>query len=524
MENYNQFYVFIVVLSGLLTFILGFFTVKKTSKGPGGKAYFFMTLCSSIYALAYAFVLSSHEIEKITFWIKIEYIGLPFIPVFCLIMCLEYSGYKKYLENKRKYILFIIPFASVLLHYTNEYHHLFYHSISIVKDGHFSLAVLEKGSWYFIYAGYSFVCIVLGIFALLTKLKSTHNYGRLQIICMTIGLLIPVTASFIYIADLSPSRIDFAPVTLSISAIFQGVAILSFGMFNLVPIIKEKLFESMHDGVLVLNQYGNLVDYNKAATRLIPFINKDVLGKKIESILEGYPNVLKQINEGIKEEEYEFKQGNEKIYYQLRCSTLLANNGQLLGSIILITDVTEKTLMLRELKKLASIDDLTQIYNRKYFFELANQGFDNVSKNNGELAVIMLDIDHFKQINDSFGHDVGDFVIKQVAKICRGILGEDSVVGRYGGEEFVICMPFTSLEEGLTTAETLRYTIENTTFVNNLSVTASFGVSGGTLNLHNKISIKYLVKRADESLYMAKRNGRNNVQFQNISDENNCSF
>lgn len=513
MEKTIGFYIFIIVISSLLTAMLGIYTMKKAGKGPGVSSYFYMTIGTVIYALAYAFVLSSEKLATIKFWIMVEYLGLPFISVFCLMMCLRYSGLEKILDHHRKYLLFIIPLISILLHYTNDFHHLFYKSIKVIQEGSSSVAILEKGSWYYIYAGYSFSCIGLGIFALFSRWRSSHHYGRLQILFMTIGLLIPVTASLVYIAQIIPTRIDFAPVSLSVSAIFQGVAILSFGMFNLVPIIKEKLFENMQDGVLVLNQDGCLVDFNVAATQLIPLVCKNVLGKKLEDILHQHPGIISQMKRGLQDGEYEFIKGNGRVYYQIRSSQLLANNGQRLGTMVLITDVTEKTLIFRKMERMATIDDLTQIYNRKYFFDLTNQKFKEVNKSEGEIAIIMFDIDHFKKINDTFGHDMGDKVLTQVAAICKDKIGEDSIFGRYGGEEFIICLPFTNLETAIKIAKLLKSSLEVAPILNNLSVTASFGVAVGSSKKPDELAIENLIKKADQLLYQAKRKGRNNVQF-----------
>jgi diguanylate cyclase (GGDEF)-like protein len=162
--------------------------------------------------------------------------------------------------------------------------------------------------------------------------------------------------------------------------------------------------------------------------------------------------------------------------------------------------------MQRELVRLASVDPLTGLHNRRVFFELAEGARERCAER-GALTAIMLDIDHFKRINDLYGHDVGDQAIAAVAKAAAT---ENAVIGRLGGEEFAILLEGRTLADGAAIAEHLRArmaALRFETVSGAMTLTVSFGVS----ERKPGDSIDDLLKRADVALYAAKTSGRNRV-------------
>jgi diguanylate cyclase (GGDEF)-like protein len=166
---------------------------------------------------------------------------------------------------------------------------------------------------------------------------------------------------------------------------------------------------------------------------------------------------------------------------------------------------------LEEVQRLAITDSLTGLYNRRHFFELAEHELQRARRYRRSLSAIMLDIDHFKQVNDTYGHAVGDHVLKEVADSCRQAMLKEDVLGRYGGEEFVIMMPESNLVATCQVAERLRQSIAQKTIdteVGPVMVTVSLGV----ITLDDECStLETLLAGADQALYWAKRSGRNRV-------------
>lgn len=177
-----------------------------------------------------------------------------------------------------------------------------------------------------------------------------------------------------------------------------------------------------------------------------------------------------------------------------------------------MVDVTDRRRMLMELKDLARRDSLTGLWNRGYFMELGQREMRRVQRDGRPLSVVYFDADHFKRINDTHGHDVGDQVLKHIAKVGGSFLRALDIYGRLGGEEFAVILPETDLRGALCVAERMRHAYEHfpVTMPCGLEVrfTASFGVAG---LCRCEKGLECLLKDADSALYRAKNSGRNKV-------------
>ena len=161
------------------------------------------------------------------------------------------------------------------------------------------------------------------------------------------------------------------------------------------------------------------------------------------------------------------------------------------------------------LTNLSSTDKLTGLYNRYKFEDLFEFEKSQMLRHNTQLAIILLDIDFFKSVNDTKGHNVGDAVLKEVALILRASVRNSDVVVRWGGEEFIVFTPKTTLEQAQQLAETIRDNVKNASFSHGRQLTASFGVT----SFEEEDKLETLIQRADRALYRAKELGRDNVQI-----------
>lgn len=170
------------------------------------------------------------------------------------------------------------------------------------------------------------------------------------------------------------------------------------------------------------------------------------------------------------------------------------------------------TLAYRELEELSTTDFLTGAFNRRYFTEISTTELKRHQRHNKNTSVMILDIDHFKEVNDTYGHSVGDRALRHLVQICRDNLREEDIFARYGGEEFCILLPETDASTAREAAERLRQSIENTPMEldeQHLHLTVSIGLSG--IEARENPAIDYWLKRADQALYRAKEAGRNQV-------------
>lgn len=166
----------------------------------------------------------------------------------------------------------------------------------------------------------------------------------------------------------------------------------------------------------------------------------------------------------------------------------------------------------RELERLTRLDGLTGLFNRNTFVELARQELDRAQRQGSDTALLLMDLDHFKRVNDTWGHPAGDAVLRNVASVASRTVRSTDLVGRLGGEEFIVLLPATSVEAARKLAEKLRQRLEaspTTWESSTLVVTASIGVSG--CSALEKRNFDSLYTEADKALYLAKTRGRNRV-------------
>jgi diguanylate cyclase (GGDEF)-like protein len=190
----------------------------------------------------------------------------------------------------------------------------------------------------------------------------------------------------------------------------------------------------------------------------------------------------------------------------LRCQLAkLPGNGRML----IYSDITDIVKNAQELEQLATIDGMTGIYNRRHFLALADREWERASRYRRPVSLLMIDIDLFKAINDRFGHQAGDKVIRHVADLARGCKRDTDIIARIGGEEFALLLPETGLLQAQVVAERLRREVADGPLAELAhSTTISIGVASADDAL---MGIADLMKRADDALYRAKRSGRNKV-------------
>ncbi len=173
-------------------------------------------------------------------------------------------------------------------------------------------------------------------------------------------------------------------------------------------------------------------------------------------------------------------------------------------------------------EKISVTDELTDLYNRRYLFQRLEEELSRAKRREGEFSIIMIDIDHFKNINDSYGHQYGDFVLKNLAKIFKSLVRQEDIIARFGGEEFVIICPDESEKGAFTLAERIRNQVLSYTFASS-GISTHISISLGVASFTKKdidSTIDDLIKKADEALYAAKDAGRNKtIKYSTIPEK-----
>lgn len=236
-------------------------------------------------------------------------------------------------------------------------------------------------------------------------------------------------------------------------------------------------------------------------------IQKHIEAYKLSSVIDKSA-VAEQVAEGVKSVFPIFDlQIDEKKHIEIidAARTELADL-----SSELLNQVHSQAQCLDQLRQQVGLDGMTQLYNHERFMEILQQEISRAARYKTPLSIIMADVDHFKSINDFFGHQAGDHALKCVSAQLKKLLRDSDQIARYGGEEFAIILPMTPLKDTLLTAERLRKSIESLKIIydeRSISVTMSFGIASWEIN--REIDIEGFIKMADEALYDAKNTGRN---------------
>lgn len=282
----------------------------------------------------------------------------------------------------------------------------------------------------------------------------------------------------------------------------------------------QGIFESEPECVKVVAADGMLLDMNPAglkmlevdslqevqSTGLLAFIDPDYRDAFLalhKRIFAGGSGVLEFPVQG--------KKGTRR-WLETHATPLCDETGKVVSLLGVTRDVTEQRTFQKQLEQQAHTDSLTGLNSRGYFMHLAELELNRAVRYGNELSIFMLDIDFFKQVNDSYGHKVGDTVLKKLADVCRNTLREVDVIGRVGGEEFAVLLPETDMARAVEVAERLRSDIENAKISRASGLPVHITVSIGVAFLRSKDeNLDVLLNKADKALYEAKKSGRNRV-------------
>lgn len=306
------------------------------------------------------------------------------------------------------------------------------------------------------------------------------------------------------------------------------VLVVSFILSGLVAIIPARLQNKWSDAYFkiknyaeIINRYvitsstdktGNILSTSAALSDLYGFSAEEMKGKRhnivkhFDTPTETHEEIWQTILKGKTwRGEINVKNKNGNSFWLNHVITPdFDDNRNIVGFTSISHDISDK----KEIERLSVTDALTGLNNRRRLDELFSQEYDRFNRYERPFAMILLDVDHFKQVNDTFGHKVGDKVLIEMGLILAANVRNNDLVGRWGGEEFLLICPETSLNGAIKMAEKVRQLIETTDFSEVNKITASFGV---TVSIEGD-SDEDMFIRADKALYAAKHNGRNCVK------------
>jgi diguanylate cyclase (GGDEF)-like protein/PAS domain S-box-containing protein len=505
-----------LLIPGVISAALALYTYN-IRRVEGSRVFALNMLALSIWCFAYGAELTCLNLEAMMFFVEFEYLGIVTIPVLLLILTFVYTGRGDWVSPRYVIGLFIIPFITLILVSTSQFHNLYYGSISLDTSGPFPQLTLTRGIWFWINSGYAYIAVILSAGLLLEKLRYPQPVYQPQIIAMLIGVSVPWVANILYIGIGFSffGHVDPTPFAFAVSGIVVAWGIFRYRLFGVIPVAREYVIESMKEGVIVMDSENKLGDINIASRKIFGLNNSDI-GQSLVSLLPDWPEIINQyqLQENSRQEIVHGKD-NEKRYFEITISNLADRGGRLLGRLIIIRDITEGKKLELKLEQMATHDALTGLPGRVLLIDRVEMAIAQIKRKKGKLALMMLDLDWFKKINDTLGHGVGDNLLRAVGGRLQDTMRKNDTSARVGGDEFVVLLPeIAGTEEATGAAARLLFSFQNPLFIDGHTILVSISMGIAIYPEHGE-SFDELLKNADTAMYQAKKNGRNRYVLYN---------
>jgi diguanylate cyclase (GGDEF)-like protein/PAS domain S-box-containing protein len=501
------------LLSAAICLATGVYAYRRRAV-PGAIEFAALALLETEWTIGYIGQSLASTLASKLLWNNVQFFGAVLVPVAYVAFGAAYTGRRLRYRAQAIWLIRIGAAALLALIWTDGLHHLFRISPHLTPASPITQLVFTNGPTFNLYTAFAYFQIIVGTVMLAITYTTAPHIYRLQVGTILVGILIPWIASVVTWLEMVPFTLhDVTPLAFAFSNMVVAWALFRYGLFNIAPIAYNTLVENLEDGVIVIDSSLRIVDMNPASQGIFHLAMGAALGKPLLEALPELRSLYADLaTDGAFQHEIEVPAGEGMKFYEVRISSLYDHRRWVSGRLILLRDITTRKLAENQLRLLAITDPLTGLYNRRYFFSLAEVEFKRAVESGGALSVILMDIDYFKNVNDRYGHLAGDQVLERMAGRSREALRKDDILARYGGEEFAVLLPRTGSEDASQVAERLRASVaqrEPIPDVGSVEITASLGVA--SLDATAGLTFDQLLDRADQALYQAKHENRNRV-------------
>jgi len=484
---------FSMLMMGVVTEVVWRFRDKG-----GGLQLFIASFCMLFWAVGSFAEMISQSLEMKIFWRNVTQIGVFYTPIASLLFSVRYTGIGNRFHKPLIWIAYSIQSVAILLVMTDHWHHLIRKSVFIVHDPLYETLVVDTTIFAKCLISLNFFYMGLSVCLLILYAITTAPSSRKQVLSVLFGMIIAVGYSLVKVVS-NEQFAQLVPISgvFALSALFMLLGIFRYDLLKIAPLAREQVFHFLGEGLVIASSDGTLVEANHAALIMLGSSLQNMEQLLLDEIPQWHAALLEK-----KEKDFAFY--HHQSYFHINLYTIKNKRGTVLGTISLVKDRTEQKQKEDLLLFRAQRDGLTHLYNRQTFIEKVEHQLKHAEN---PVSLHYFDIDHFKQINDLYGHRGGDQVLQSVGECIRGLLGPTDLAGRLGGEEFAIFRSSGTLEENLQWAEMLRKSIADNVYSfegNTLCCTVSLG-----LCISSPVDFDVLYRMADDQMYQAKKAGKN---------------
>ncbi len=500
-------YVFLCLIN-IIALSLAIYYIA-TRRGQNKTTFLLLSLFAAfLMVIDFLFEVTATDINVAKKALYAQFIGYNAFGVFFTLEIFKACGR----NIKNRYIVagMLYTLALFLIGFTNDIHGLYYDQFffNLSENGNYVLTYTH-GIIGIIGLVISYFFIVLATFNILIHYSRWNKVLKRQLNYFLGGVGISVFIHSLEIVGLINTDYILTYFQLSFAVLVYTYGIYRKGVLDIEALAIEMSMNSVKSELLVLDKNWHFIYANNSAMKRYSAVNNLLQGDSIDNV-EFLPDKLKKLHD-IGTYEFEYKDGDKKYYMQYTVDTL-SQKEKIIGYIISFSDITAIKNSLIEAEAIAHTDALVKTYNRRgFFYKLNEVKIDQLNST----GMLLIDIDHFKHVNDNFGHDIGDLVLIKLGEILTKSLDDTNIVARYGGEEFIIAVTDSSPKEVLKYAEEIRVIIEKYNFEKVGNITVSIGVT----MCDSQKTISETIKRSDEALYTAKQVSRNAVYYYDFDDK-----
>ena len=498
----------------------------------GGIALFLLFLAVSEWAFGNGLESAAVGRDLKILFSKIVYVGAQSAPVFLLLFALKFSGRVERIQPISVTGLFLIPAVIVSLAATNESHHLIWSGFTPGPSGSNSL-IYQHGPAFWIGLTYIYILVSFSTALLAVSAVKSQKIYRIQNLMLLLASIMPWVGTFLYLLKPNPfPGLELISISFVFTELFLLIGIARGNLMDYIPVAHELIFKNIDEGVVIFDEKMRIIDLNPAAAKLLQLEFPQLIDHS-QKIHEDFLRMIQPFFNKEKTNRFEaISPHNSEVWLNICVSPLRNERSLFLGWVAIYEDVTLRKKAEDELRRINQalgnqLDDiskledqlreqikrdaLTGVYNRGYLEEVLKHEISKAQINQTCLSLMMLDVDDFKIINDTFGHKAGDVVVIELGRFLKDKTRENDCVSRYGGDEFVLILPGMDNEDARQRAEILCQEIHNLKFSIpglDLPVTVSIGLS--TYPKDGKTNDD-LLGAADAALYHAKLSGKDCV-------------
>lgn len=296
----------------------------------------------SIWALAYSMELAMTDINHMLFWIKIEYIGIALIPAYWLLFTIQFTGNESCLNKQVIALIFLVPVITLLMVWTNEWHHLHYETYEVYEADGLYLLNFEAGVWYKIHTTVFYCFLVFGTLLLIKKYLNAKPVFKKQISIVLFGAFIPWFTNMLYLLNLRPfEHLDLTPFAFVGTGIVISVGLLRYKLFEILPFVREKIIEEMQEGILILDALYHVIDSNPSMRKLLNISETDLLGKPVFTLFEDTVIEEKLEPKSFTRFDLEMEKDNEPKQFEVTINPITNLQKEINGYFLVFRDITQ---------------------------------------------------------------------------------------------------------------------------------------------------------------------------------------